>query len=338
MSIPSIAVIGAGHLGRIHARLLAAGDHARLHAIVDPIADARNALAAQHGVPAHSDCGAILDEIDAAIIAAPTVHHAEVAQRLIESGKHLLIEKPLAANSQEANAIVAAARKHGVVVQSGHCERFNPAYQTLKQHVKQPRLIQCERSGPYSFRSTDVGVVFDLMIHDIDLALDLVGAEVLRVDALGGVTIGPHEDWAQARLEFANGSVAQLAACRTAIDAARVWKVQSGNGYAEADFASGSLRTLTPGQAIQDGFDPNALSPAEREDWKSRLFEDLLIQEEFPGEGNAILQEQQDLVDAIAEQREPRAAAGHAARAIDIAERILHQIHRDSSVTLRRAG
>ena len=201
------------------------------------------------------------------------------------------------------------------------------------------RLIECDRSGPYSFRSTDVGVVFDLMIHDIDLALDLVGAEVLRIDAVGGAVIGPNEDWAQARLEFVNGAVAQISACRTAIDPSRRWKVRGDGFYAEADFAAGTLRTLSPGEPLSQGFDPNRLSPAEREDWKARLFDDLLLLKEFPGEGNAILEEQRDFVSAVQHARVPQAPGVEAARAIEIAERVLHQIRREqTAIPFRRAG
>lgn len=337
MSTTSIAVIGAGHLGRIHARLLAAGDHGQLHSIVDPDTAARQALAEQHGVNAFASWTDVVDKIDAAIIAAPTIHHAEIAEGLIAEGKHLLIEKPLASSASAAASVVELARQKGTVIQSGHCERFNPAYQALRPQVHNPRLIQCDRSGPYPFRSTDVGVVFDLMIHDIDLTLDLVGAEVMRIDAVGGVVIGPHEDWAQARLEYSNGAVAQLSACRTAIDPSRCWTVHADGVYAEADFASGSLRVLSPGTALS-GFDPNALTPTERDDWKTRLFDDLLKREDIPGEGNAILEEQRDFIDAIEQQRPPRAAGEHAARAIDVAERVLHQIHRRAWNPLRKAG
>jgi predicted dehydrogenase len=334
-----LAVIGAGHLGRIHSRLLAGDDHADLCAIVDPVESARNAIAEEHGVRAFSNWRAVADEIDAAIIAAPTVHHAEIALGLIESGIHVLIEKPLAFSSAEANAIVSAAEKKKLVVQSGHCERFNPAFQAIRKRDPNVQLIEANRFGPYSFRSTDIGVVFDLMIHDIDLAIALVGKEVIRIDAVGGTVIGPHEDWAQARLEFADGAVAQLSACRTEIDPTRKLKVRGQGFFADADLATGELRVLTPGPALQSGFDPNALNAEEREGWKSRLFDDLLNREVVSGQGNAILEEQRDFVEAIENKHEPRAAGHWAAKAVSVAERILEQIHRSGEQpVLRKAS
>jgi len=334
-----LAVIGAGHLGRIHSRLSAGNDHAELVAIVDPIESARTAIAEEHGVRSCSHWRDVVDEIDAAVIAAPTIHHAEIAIGLIESGIHLLIEKPLAFSSTEANAIVSAAKAKGVVVQSGHCERFNSAFQGIQQRQPQVQLIEANRCAPYSFRSTDIGVVFDLMIHDIDLAIALTGAGVVRVDAVGDTVIGPHEDWVQARLEFSNGAVAQLTACRTEIDPVRKLKVRAVGFFAEADLGSGELRILTPGPALQAGFDPNALTVEQREQWKSRLFDDLLVREDVAGEGNAILEEQRDFVAAIANGREPQASGKWAAQAVAVAESILEQVHRPSQQpTLRKAS
>lgn len=340
MSNLSLAVIGAGHLGRIHARLLAENEHAVLHSIADPDEDSRRSLAQQHGVPAVQDWRSVVDDIDGAVIAAPTVHHAEIAIGLIEAGKHVLVEKPLAFSHQDAKSIVTAGDQRNVVVQSGHCERFNPAFQAIREHlIGAPKLIEARRAGPYSFRSTDIGVVFDLMIHDIDLSLALMKDDIERVDAVGGVVIGPHEDWAQATITFASGSVAQLSACRTAIDPARRFAVTCAQCYAEADLGSGAARILTPGPAIEAGFDPNVLSPAQRETWKPRLFDDLLTRRDVRGEGNAILEEQRDFVQAIQHQRLPYAAGDSAAKAVAVAEQILMRIHGDRrKQSLRKAG
>ena len=199
-----IAVIGAGHLGRIHTRLLAGDDQFELVGIVDPSATARQAMAREHGVAVFSDFRQLQGQAEAAVVATPTILHHEVASYLLQNGVHVLVEKPITTTVSQANALIQLAGKHSRVLQVGQVERFNPAYRVARKHIRQARYIDSARLAPYTFRSTDVGVVLDLMIHDIDLSLATVQSEVVDIQAMGAAVIGPHEDMAQARLTFAN--------------------------------------------------------------------------------------------------------------------------------------
>ncbi len=206
----NVAVIGAGHLGKIHARLLAQVDGARLVAIADPVAESRRQIASETGAADVADYRDLIGHVDAVIVAAPaTLHHA-IGLELLQRGIHTLMEKPLATTLAAANELVWAADWHGAVLQVGHIERFNPALAQVRPLLREPRYIRAIREGSYSFRSTDIGAVLDLMIHDIDLALSLVEVPVRDVSAIGFAIMGADEDMAQARIEFATGAVAEF--------------------------------------------------------------------------------------------------------------------------------
>ena len=180
-----LAVIGCGHLGRIHARLLSEIEQVRLVAAVDPDPAARQAVAEPLQIESWSDYQQLPGQVDAAVLAAPTSMHAEIALYLMERGIHLLVEKPMAVTSHDAQQMMLASARHAVVLAVGHVERFNPAFLAVRHQIQQPRVIEAARSGGFTFRSTDVGVVLDLMIHDLDLVLSLVPSPVVRIDATG---------------------------------------------------------------------------------------------------------------------------------------------------------
>ncbi|MEX0977936.1 MAG: Gfo/Idh/MocA family oxidoreductase, partial [Pirellulales bacterium] len=209
-----LAVVGAGHLGRIHARLLAEMSDVELVGIVDPLPTARDKAAADCGTSALADHRLLMGRVDGAVIATPTRLHHAVALDFLRAGTPLLVEKPLAATVAEADELVETARRHGTVLQVGHIERFNPAFVAAAGRVGRPRYVDAVRAAPFTGRSTDIGVVHDLMIHDIDLVLSLVDAPLVRVEAVGLPILGQNEDVAQARLEFADGCVANLSASR----------------------------------------------------------------------------------------------------------------------------
>ena len=171
-----VAVIGAGHLGRFHARLLANNPDFELVAVVDPATDALKSLADEVQVRGLNSHQSLTNEIDAAVIATPTENHHSIGMELLLAGKHLLVEKPLAAKVTEANALVECAAAGNCILQVGHIERFNPALLAIEHEIDEPKFIEARRFGGYSFRSTDIGVVLDLMIHDVDIVLNLVGA------------------------------------------------------------------------------------------------------------------------------------------------------------------
>lgn len=197
-----VAVIGAGHMGRHHARIYSELDACDLAAVVDKDLERARRVASKHGGKPCTTVADITEEFDAATVAVPTVCHAEVAIPLMERGVAVLVEKPLAPDSASAMQLLDASRKSGCLLQVGHSERFNPVVQAMLRMEVTPRFIETHRISPFTFRSADIGVVFDMMIHDIDIVLHLVKQRDYRVDAVGVNVLGPCEDVANARIRF----------------------------------------------------------------------------------------------------------------------------------------
>ncbi len=237
MSTPlPVAVIGAGHMGRHHVRKYAEMDDARLVAVVDSNVERARAAAEPVGARWAATLTPDLGDIVAATVAVPTVHHLAVAAPLIERGIALLIEKPLAPTLAEARQIADLARRHDVIVQVGHTERFNPVVRAVDRLGLRPKFVETHRISPFTFRSADVGVVFDMMIHDIDILLHMVGEKVARVDAVGVSILSKHEDIANARVTFDAGAVANLTASRLALKTERKLRVFCEHAYVSLDY------------------------------------------------------------------------------------------------------
>ncbi|MDP1571769.1 MAG: Gfo/Idh/MocA family oxidoreductase [Vicinamibacterales bacterium] len=233
-----IAVIGVGHLGRHHARILASMPEVELIGVVD-IDEARaSAIAAEHGVPAFTDARAVLDRVQAVSVAVPTEAHLEVALPFLEQGVSALVEKPLARTVAEADRLVEAARARGVVLAAGHTERFNPAVAVARPLIRDPRFIEVHRLGTFPERSLDIDVVFDLMIHDLDLVMSLVGDEVVSIDAVGVPVLTGRVDIANARLRFKGGAIANLTASRISRDRVRKIRFFQQAAYVSIDYAA----------------------------------------------------------------------------------------------------
>ncbi|HEV8423035.1 MAG TPA: Gfo/Idh/MocA family oxidoreductase, partial [Chthoniobacterales bacterium] len=209
-----VGVVGVGHIGKNHARLYAETDAAEFAAIYD--IDASNAaqIARQYRVHASASLEEFAELIDAASIATPTNAHFSVAQPLLEKGKHLLIEKPIATDAQEASSLAELAAQRQLILQVGHVERFNPVLSALEARLTHPRFIEAHRLSPFPNRSTDIGVVLDLMIHDLEIILHLVRAPVQSIDAVGVPVLSRREDIANARIRFENGCVANITSSR----------------------------------------------------------------------------------------------------------------------------
>ncbi|MHC4473002.1 MAG: Gfo/Idh/MocA family protein, partial [Planctomycetota bacterium] len=202
------AVIGAGHFGNYHARILSKMDGVELVAVCDRDPRRAKEVGESHSAPYLTDPADLPDDLDAIVVAVPTEHHLEVAEPFLRRGVATLVEKPIAQDLEEAEAICRAAEEGGAILAAGHVERFNPALMAAVGKGIEPRFIECRRVAPFAFRSADVGVVLDLMIHDLDICLALAGTDVTRVDACGTPVLGKHEDIANARIEFASGCVA----------------------------------------------------------------------------------------------------------------------------------
>lgn len=325
MSRLKLAVVGVGHLGKIHARLAATLPEVELVAVVDPVTDACQSLASELGVPGFADPLQIVGLAEAAIVAVPTRFHLSVASQLLKAGLHLLVEKPLAATLAEAESLVEIARQAHRVLQVGHIERFNPALEAARPHLGTPRFIEAVRASGYTFRSTDIGVVHDLMIHDLDVVLDLVQSPVVDVEALGVAVIGPHEDMARARLRFENGCVACLSASRTSFAAQRSMQVYTDTSFAALDFATRTGVIVRPSEKLLRGeIDVETLSPAEKNHYKEHLFSELLPREEIAAPAiNALLEEQRDFAASIRDGRAPRVPGEEGRNALAVAEWVL---------------
>ncbi len=231
-----VAVVGAGRMGRHHARLYGQMPETELVAVVDPDAARAETVAKEFGGRPCPDATAILDEIQAATIAVPTVKHLEVARPFLERRIPLLIEKPFAPTVEQAHELLALAKRHRTLVAVGHVERFNPVVRALERMQVVPKFIETHRISPFTFRSADVGVVFDMMIHDIDIVLHLVRDEPVRVEAVGINVLGPNEDIANARVTFSRGCVANLTASRLALKTERKIRVFSEEAYLSLDY------------------------------------------------------------------------------------------------------
>jgi predicted dehydrogenase len=235
-----LAVIGAGHMGRYHAEKFARLPGVELAALVD-----RDPARAQI-----SDFRKILDRVQAAVIAVPTDRHHEVARACLENGVHVLIEKPIASTLEQADELVSLSKKQNLVLQVGHVERYNKAFRALAQRMDRPLLIDAERLSGFKRRGAEVDVILDLMIHDLDLAFSLAGSEVADVSACGFRVLTGDIDIASARIDFANGCVADLSASRVSQAAVRKFRVFQPGLYVSADLQAGKLRYVKQADGV----------------------------------------------------------------------------------------
>ena len=242
------AVFGAGHFGRYHAQKYAALPGVELVAVVDPDPARARALAAEVGTSAATSIDEVAGSIEAASVAVPTHAHHDVATRLLEAGIHVLIEKPIAETIEQADALVALAAARGRILQVGHLQRFLLRRMQVAERVFRPLYIEATRIAPFKPRGTDVGVVLDLMIHDIDLILALVQSPVLAVDAVGAPVVTTSEDLVNARLRFANGCVATATASRIGFKTERRLRIFQPESYISIDLAERRMVEIHRGE------------------------------------------------------------------------------------------
>ncbi len=320
-----MAVVGCGHLGAIHARLLAARHDAELVAVVDPVPASRDRVAAAHGCASCAVPSDLIGRVDAAVVAAPTGLHAGVSVPLLEAGIDLLVEKPLGATVEDARAIAIAARRCGRTVAVGHVERFNPAWKVAALKAGMPVVVEAVRTAPFTFRSLDVGVIHDLMIHDIDLVLSLEPGRLEQVEAHGIVATGGFEDAVRARLTFSSGMVADLTASRISPSAQRTVSLWSSDAIVHCDLTAKTVSTVSPSASVREGaFSAVAVPAEDRGGLKDRFFTDILPFETLTvPDANAIAGEHDDFIAAVREGRSPIVSAAAGAAAVEIAARVI---------------
>jgi predicted dehydrogenase len=248
-----VGVVGVGSLGFHHARILREVEGAEMVGVYDSSPERAAQVASELGVRAFSTLDEFLAAVEAAVVAVPTTDHAAVALAAIDRGVHLLIEKPIAVTLEEANEILEAAGRRGVLVGTGHVERFNAALRACEPYLDGPRFIESHRLAPFNPRGTDVAVVLDLMIHDIDLVLGLVDRAVTAVDAVGVPVLTPSVDIANARLRFEGGAVANITASRVSRERMRKLRLFQPSGYLSLDLGTGTGEFLRLNQGVALG-------------------------------------------------------------------------------------
>jgi predicted dehydrogenase len=319
-----IAVIGAGHLGRIHAKLLGQVDGGELVAVSDPSEQAREAVANQHSVPAFADYRQCFDHIDAAVVASPTGTHAAVVGDLLRAGKHVFVEKPLTIETEEAKRLALLASARRKTLQVGHVERFNPAFTALDNLKVDVKYVEAVRASSFPGRCLDVGVVMDLMIHDLDLVLSLTDSAVRSISGSGLSVISDHEDLAETRLEFECGLVACLKASRISPEPSRRMQLYGNNGYADIDFGGPAVSVVRPSENVRDRTFELFAETDNPLDYAGRLFSERLCCETLELEPrNAILDELHDFVISVQTGISPTVDGAAGAYAVEIAQRVL---------------
>lgn len=299
------AVVGVGHLGRFHAEKYAALPGVRLVGVVDRDPTRAREIADALGVAVIADHRALAGAVDCASVAVPTGAHATVGLDLLADGIDVLIEKPLASTAAEGAALVAAARAGGRILQVGHLERFNPALLAAQAVITEPRFLECHRLAPFVDRGTDVDVIRDLMIHDLDVIQSFIAAEVDSVEAVGVPVLTPRVDIANARLRFANGCIANVTASRVSMKRERMLRLFQPDAYVAIDYDQRRVRIVRR----EPSSDPGALA-------------NITAEEHDAGEGDPLKSEIAAFVAAVRTRTVPIVSGREGLRALELAERI----------------
>ena len=295
------AVIGVGYLGRFHAQKYAMLDDCELVAVVDTRPEQAQALAQSLNCQALTDYRDLIGRVDVVSVVVPTQGHHEVCAALLRAGIHVLVEKPITTTLAQADELIALARQAGVLLAVGHLERFNPAVQALLPHLQAPRFIESVRLAPYKPRATDVSVLLDLMIHDVDLILTLAGSEPVQVDASGARVLTQDIDSANARIRFANGCVANITASRVISKSERKMRVFQSQACFSLDLGQRSLTRYTSAEGPEPGIQSTP--------------------QQF-GEADALLAEITDFVQCVRSGRTPKVPGEAGRHALEVVQRI----------------
>jgi len=304
-----IAVVGAGHMGKLHAAKIAelaeAGEPVSLSGVADVDAERAQALAKRRAVPGVVDFRELLGEADAVIVAVPTLQHFEVVRGVLEAGCDVLVEKPIAASVAEGEALLELAAAKGLLLQVGHLEWFNNAMQVIRERIRGPRFIEAHRMGPYPDRATDIDVVRDLMIHDLDILQQLLGEEPERIEAVGVPVLSPNADIANARITYPGGCVANLTASRVSATPMRKIRFFQRDGYFSIDFLEQSALAIR------------------REVSESTGVPEIKIEKLDVDRGDALLGQLRSFVSAVRERRPPAVDGAGGLGALRTALRVL---------------
>ncbi len=324
-----MAVVGVGHLGQHHARILNQFPDVELVGIVDANPDQAALIAQRIGTRAHDRFEPLLDQVEAVSVVTPTSFHHHVSSAFLRRGVPVLVEKPMCKTVAEADELIELARESGVPLQVGHIERFNPAFEELAKRTIRPAFVEAERHGPFTGRSTDIGAVLDLMIHDLDLILSLVRAPVAEVQAVGASVFGGHEDMVNARLVFESGCVAHVTASRISARPKRRLRIWAPEGYAGIDFVTRKLSLVQVSDEVRrHGLRVERMDAAARAKLKDEVFGRHLEVLNVDGDrnGDQLTAELRSFVDCVRANRTPRVPGEAGRDALALAERVLESV------------
>ncbi len=303
-----IGVIGTGHLGSIHARIYKELENCSLTAICDMDKTRLNQVSQELQVPGYTDYREIFDKVDAVSIAVPTIQHYKIAAEFLNHNIHALVEKPFTTNLKQADSLIKIAQKNNLILQVGHIERFNSAFTATLKLIKKPKFIECHRLSPFPHRSLDVGVVLDIMIHDIDIILGLVDSPIKRIESVGVNVLTQFEDIANTRVTFNNGCVANLTASRVSDEIMRKIRIFQEDTYISLDYK----------EAKANVYKKTGLTITK---------EDLPIEKEQP-----LQKELASFLDCVIKHKEPLVSGTVAREALAVALKIQKQIWQKKSI------
>ncbi len=305
----SVGVIGIGHLGQYHVKHLAQLAGAQLAGVCDADAKRVEKFAKEYKTQGYTDFNELLSHCEAVVIAVPTPNHHEIGKICLERGIHCLIEKPLCDNAEQAEELIRIAQQKNLILQVGHVERFNSAVMAAHPYIREPKFIEVNRLGPYDPRVSHIGVVLDLMIHDLDIVLSLVKSEIKSLEAFGAKVLTDHEDIAKCRLRFHNGCIVDLSASRISLEQYRKIRIFQADAYLSIDYAHKDLKIYR------------------RKTAKVKSFSDIEIIKPSLKKDDALAMELTNFTDCVREGKTPLVSGEHGRDALVLGLEILDQLH-----------
>lgn len=319
----NIGVIGVGHLGSLHSKMYDEIDTANFVGVFDVNEEKRKEIASKHKIKSFGSIDDLLNQVDAVSIATITTTHFEVAKKALNAGKHVLIEKPITSTIAEADELILLAKQKGLLIQVGHIERFNPAIVSLESYQLKPMFIESHRLAQFNPRGTDVAVVLDLMIHDIDIILSLVSSPVKQIDANGVAVVSETPDIANARLQFENGCVANVTASRISQKKMRKMRMFQHNAYIAIDFQQGSADVFRLGKEGEGSIWSTMLLGQIGEGKKKRS---IIYEQPEIKKINALKYELESFISAVQNGTRPVVNGEDGRHALEVAQEIMNKI------------
>ncbi len=326
-----VAVIGAGHLGKEHARIYSEIPEVSLVGVVDTNKDTGEAVARRCKTRYYSSVKEVLNKVDVASVVVPTKSHYEITRDLLNNGIHVLVEKPMTGTVSEAEDLIKLSRQSSTILQPGYIERFNPALEAIKKLDVSVKFIECHRLSPFTFRSADIGVVLDLMIHDIDIILYLSKSKVKKIDAVGVNVIADKEDIANARIQFENGCVANITASRVSFEPMRRIRLFSENSYISLDYQKQEalIYKKSPKLTLKS-IDTKSKGVSNITDLKNFSFGDMLKIERIKMDNQEPLRKElESFIDCVKNGKQPVVSGEEGIKAIKIAALIREEINKN---------